>query len=113
MDAAELTKLFALVIVLIGLGRFVLTSLDRAEHGFASLFVPPDRALGWPRGVQESDEPWAWRASATEVEDPGLTPPGGPGQRTVLDPPPEAEPRRSLVVPVHPVAPIRFSLRPH
>lgn len=111
MDAAQLTKLFALVIVLIGLGRFVLTSLDRAEHGFASLFVPPDRSLGWPHGVQESDEPWAWRAPAT-VEDPGLAPPGGPGQRIDPEPSP-AEPRRSLVVPVHPVAPIRFSLRPH
>ena len=112
MDAAQLTKLFALVIVLVGLGRFVLTSLDRAEHGFASLFVPPDRALGWPHGVQEGDEPWAWRKPVAHIEDPGLEPPGGAGQPTVVETTAVPDARRSLVVPVHPVAPIRFSLRP-
>ena len=36
-------------------------SVGQAADGMATLFVPPDRALGWPRGVQEIDDPWAWQ----------------------------------------------------
>lgn len=62
MDASRLTIAFAILIVGYGLGRFLLGSASRAGDGLAALFVPPDLSLGWPRGVQESDEPWAWRA---------------------------------------------------
>ena len=112
MDAAHLAQLILYGGILFVLVRFLVTTLDRAESGFASLFVPPDRTLGWPRGVQESDEPWAWRAPTAHVEDPGLEPPGGPGERTMIEAP-AADARRSLVVPVRPVAPVHFNLRPH
>jgi hypothetical protein len=49
--------------------RLVLGTLDRAEAGFASLFVPPDRTLGWPRGVQESDAPWGWHPPLDPLRD--------------------------------------------
>ena len=114
MDAAHLSLLFVLAAVGIGLGRFVLTSLDRAESGFASLWVPPDRTLGWPRGVQESDEPWAWRTPAGAMEvhsDPG---PRGADDlvalRAASPPPPHAD---SLVVPVAPVAPVHLVIHGH
>jgi hypothetical protein len=58
-------------IVLIG-PRLLKQSLERAGDGIAQLFVPPDRALGWPHGVQERDEPWAWRPAAAS---------SGPGDR--------------------------------
>ena len=47
--------------------RLALGSLERAEAGFASLFVPTNRTLPWPRGVQESGESWAWRAPDPET----------------------------------------------
>jgi hypothetical protein len=61
MDAVPLTQLFATGALLFLVVRFALHSLSQAEAGFASLFVPPDRTLPWPRGVQESDAPWGWR----------------------------------------------------
>jgi len=68
VDAAHLTQLFAVGAVAIAIMRYLLTTLDRAEAGFASLFVPPDRTLGWPRGVQESDAPWGWRPPLETIE---------------------------------------------
>jgi hypothetical protein len=114
MDAAQLTKLFALLVVAAAFGRFVLTSLDRAESGFASLFVPPDRTLGWPHGVQEGDEPWAWRAARSQpLEVLG----GSPAEPDRELPTPVSDwsaPRAgALVVPVGRVAPVRFRLRPN
>lgn len=64
MDAVPLTQLFATGALLFVVVRFALRSLSQAEAGFASLFVPPDRTLPWPRGVQESDSPWGWRPPA-------------------------------------------------
>ena len=63
MDASRLTLALAVLIAAYGLGRLVLGSASRAGDGMAALFVPPDRSLGWPRGVQEGDEPWGWRAA--------------------------------------------------
>jgi len=59
-----------IVVVLVaasGVGR-ALTSLGRASDLMASLFVPPDRTLGWPHGVQEQDAPWSWRSTAPATE---------------------------------------------
>lgn len=50
------------VILASGAGR-ALTVLGRSSDVMASLFVPPDRALGWPHGVQEADAPWSWTAA--------------------------------------------------
>jgi hypothetical protein len=57
----------AVLAVLAVAGR-MMTSLGRASDVMASLFVPPDRALGWPHGVQEQDAPWSWRMSAPAAE---------------------------------------------
>jgi hypothetical protein len=113
MDAAQLSEIFAVVAVSVGLGRYVFGSLDRAEQGFASLFVPPDHRLGWPRGVQESDEPWGWHPPirpelpVIDADNPG----NDDGVRETgiwLDPP-----KGQFVVPLRPVAPVRFRPRPH
>ena len=60
MDA-RLIQLLTIGALLFLVARFGLRSFEQAEAGFASLFVPPDRTLPWPRGVQESDSPWGWR----------------------------------------------------
>jgi hypothetical protein len=57
----------AVLAVLAVAGR-MMTSLGRASDVMASLFVPPDRALGWPHGVQEQDAPWSWRLPAPAAE---------------------------------------------
>jgi hypothetical protein len=65
MDAPSLVTLAAVVAAAVVIvPRLVLESAGRASDGIAQLFVPPDRALGWPRGVQEGDDPWGWRSSA-------------------------------------------------
>ena len=61
MELSTLAIWIAIVAGLIGLARRVLGAMGSSSDVMASLFVPPDRSLGWPRGVQESDEPWAWR----------------------------------------------------
>ena len=78
----------------------------------AQLFVPPNRGLGWPRGVQESDEPWGWHVGPSG---------GGPGERGPdLDEPvlfelidvvdlDGWETRDELLIDVHPVP----TTRPH
>ena len=71
MDAAQLTELITIGALLFLSMRTVLRTLDRAETGFASLFVPPDRTLPWPRGVQESDSPWGWRPPMPVIEGAG------------------------------------------
>ena len=68
MDAAQLTELITIGALIFLSTRSVLRTLDRAEAGFASLFVPPDRTLPWPRGVQESDSPWGWRRPIETIE---------------------------------------------
>ena len=113
MDASRLALTFAVLMIGIGIGRFVLSTAGRAGEGMATLFVPPDLTLGWPRGVQEGDEPWAWRerAAAPRSPDPGVA---GEDDRPPVDLPVlMAPPHGSYVVPVGPVAPVRHRVRPH
>jgi hypothetical protein len=76
----DLTPILFVVAALIaagGAGR-LLAQLGLASDLMASLFVPPDRALGWPHGVQEQDTPWTWRlppASPPDSASPGPTAP--------------------------------------
>ena len=65
------TNVVALAFVAAGawlVSRPLFQSVGVAGDAVAQLFVPPDRALGWPRGVQESDAPWAWRAPAASFD---------------------------------------------
>jgi hypothetical protein len=61
----DLTPILIVVVAVAasGAGR-ALAVLGRSSDVMASLFVPPDRSLGWPHGVQEQDAPWSWRGSA-------------------------------------------------
>ena len=111
MDPTRLTITFAILLLGIGLGRFVL-SLGRAGDVMAALFVPPDRALGWPHGVQESDEPWGWHEPVSAAPDlPADDDAGGGGPsevRELTEPTPGI-----LVVPVDRVTPVHVGVRPH
>jgi hypothetical protein len=64
MDTPNLLIPVVAGLLLVLMPRLILQSVGRVSEGMATLFVPPDRTLGWPRGVQESDEPWAWRVPA-------------------------------------------------
>jgi hypothetical protein len=113
MDASRLTITFAIVLIGLGLGRFVVSSVGRAGDVMAALFVPPDQALGWPRGVQEGDAPWGWRGMASPAADRPIDRGDDDDHasselREWRDPPPG-----SFVVPVDRVAPVRFGVRPH
>jgi hypothetical protein len=72
MDAPHLLVPIAFLVLLIVLPPLAYQSAGRTADVVAQLFVPPDRALGWPHGVQESDEPWGWRPGpdATDPADP-------------------------------------------
>jgi len=111
MDTPNLLIPAVLALLLIFVPRLVLQSVGRASEGIAQLFVPPDRALGWPRGVQESDEPWAWREPAVGLAgEPGTTEPAGPDLVELVDIPFErAAVRDALIVRVHAVRPRRRS----
>ncbi|HEX5823165.1 MAG TPA: hypothetical protein VFY18_01780 [Candidatus Limnocylindrales bacterium] len=75
MDPGPIIVLAVILVVMTGLGR-LLVQLGLASDFLASLFVPPDRALGWPHGVQEQDTPWTWRLpSAPSTVGGGPTPP--------------------------------------
>jgi hypothetical protein len=113
MDASRLTMTLAVLLVGAGLGRFILSTMGRAGDAMATLFVPPDQALGWPHGVQEGDEPWGWRGSASA---PGS--PTDPGRND--DDRGSGEPRDwtdpldgTFVVPVDRVEPVHLGVRPH
>jgi hypothetical protein len=112
MDASRLMITFAILLAGIGISRFVLSTMGRAGDVMAALFVPPDRALGWPHGVQESDEPWGWRRPPSIASERPIDPndggggPAHPGEWT--------EPAAGrFVVPVDRVAPIHLGVRPH
>lgn len=64
MDPSTLVAIVLLIGALVVVPRYALEGLGRASDGLAQLFVPPDRALRWPHGVQESDEPWGWHEAA-------------------------------------------------
>ena len=76
MDLTPILFVVAALIAAGGAGR-LLAQLGLASDLMASLFVPPDRALGWPHGVQEQDTPWTWRlppAAASDSAGPGPGP---------------------------------------
>jgi hypothetical protein len=80
----ELSPILVIVIILVaaaGAGR-TLAQLGLASDLMASLFVPPDRALGWPHGVQEQDVAWTWRAPQSPTDPAEATSPV-PTQRLV------------------------------
>ena len=114
MDASPITQAVLLFVVVTAATRFFLAPLARAGDGIATLFGPQNHTLGWPHGVQESDEPWAWRTRQTPVIDRFAGPddlrndPRPPGAEVVAD-------ARSgtFVVPVAPVEAIRMGARPH
>jgi hypothetical protein len=114
MDASPITQALILFALATATTRFVLTPLARAGDGIATLFGPQDQTLGWPRGVQESDEPWAWRIPRQAVVDPSA-----PRNDRGHDPLPDLsevwlEARTgTFVVPLAPVAAIRLRVRPH
>jgi hypothetical protein len=114
MDASAITQALVLFVAVTAATRFMLAPLARAGDGIATLFGPQNHTLGWPRGVQESDEPWAWRMPQTPVLDQSVAPdPHGD------DPLPATtevwvESRvGTLVVPVARVEAIRLRVRPH
>jgi len=87
----------------------VAVSAGHAGDVVAQLFVPPNRGLGWPHGVQESDEPWGWHGGR-----PGRSPdrPGDPDDVVVFevfDVVDLASPGDGLVVDIRPVP----TTRPH
>jgi hypothetical protein len=113
MDASRLTLTFAVLLLGAGLGRFILSSMGRAGDAMATLFVPPDQALGWPHGVQEGDEPWGWRRPPSVASERPIEPNdddgGGPA-----DPREWTDPAAGrFVVPVDRVAPVHLGVRPH
>ena len=61
MDLSTLIAWLAIATIGLLFGRRVAVAFGRSSDVMASLFVPPDRTLGWPIGVQESDEPWGWQ----------------------------------------------------
>ena len=106
MDTPNLLVLLVIVVILILAPRLLLSSVGAAGDIVAQLFVPPDRALGWPRGVQESDDPWGWRGSVERRPGPdGGSDPDDhlPMIVDLIDLPPDRAVRGSLVVPVRPV----------
>ena len=122
MDPSRFAVTLAVLLIGIGLGRVVIGSAGRAGDAMAALFVPPDRALGWPHGVQESDEPWGWRPGAPAFDPDGAAADGdgeggnGEGDTTPMpagrgdwiDPP-----RGTFRVPVGPVDPVHVGTRTH
>jgi hypothetical protein len=108
MDTPNLLIPAALVLILVFVPRILMQSVGRASDGIAQLFVPPDRALGWPRGVQESDEPWAWREPAAGSRDATTAEPPVPDLVELIDVSFErAAVRDALIVKVRAVQPRR------
>jgi hypothetical protein len=73
----ELSLIFVIAVIVLAAGSVgrVLSQLGLASDVMASLFVPPDRTLGWPHGVQEQDAPWSWRPPSASAAEPGPTSP--------------------------------------
>ena len=111
MDTPNLLVLLTVSVLLIVAPRVAYRTVGLTGDFFAQLFVPPDRALGWPRGVQESDAPWGWNPAAMPDADVGLEAApdlGEPRGPDTLDLGALPDVRTgSYVVPVHPVEPTR------
>jgi hypothetical protein len=105
MDPTNVVALAFLALAVWLVSRPLFQSVGTAGDVVAQLFVPPNRGLGWPRGVQEIDSPWSW-AAASDTVDPmsAMEPPSGsdPGLLD-LDGLPTPIRAGSFVVPVQPV----------
>lgn len=64
MDVPNVIAVAVTVAAVLLAPRLLLDGVGLVGDGIAQLFVPPDRALGWPHGVQEGDDPWGWREPA-------------------------------------------------
>lgn len=84
MDAPSFVTFGILALVIWFVPRLLFESVGRASDGISQLFVPPDRSMGWPHGVQESDAPWGWKAPA-RAESPASVAPADHGQPEWLD----------------------------
>jgi hypothetical protein len=117
MDPSRFAVTFAVLMIAVGVGRVVLPTFERVGDGMATLFVPPDRALGWPHGVQEGDEPWGWLPGAPSGLDHGPWDGGGGNDDPTAgpsDPSDWVHPAHGrFVVPVEPVRQVRTVVRPH
>jgi len=80
VDLSPILFVVAILVAAGGAGR-LLAQLGLASDLMASLFVPPDRALGWPHGVQEQDTPWTWRLPPASPSDSALPTAPVPTQR--------------------------------
>ncbi len=112
MDAAHLALAGVLVVAGFVLASPMFASVGQAADGMATLFVPPDRALGWPRGVQEIDDPWAWQVSRPAA--PIAVGSGdGVGDGISGDAEWVVPAQGAFVVPLAPVDPVHLTVRPH
>src|SRR3954468_6523544 len=71
MDAPNLPLALLMLGLFFAVPRLAV-SAGQVGDVVAQLFVPPNRGLGWPHGVPESDEPWGWHVGPSG---------GGPGER--------------------------------
>jgi hypothetical protein len=113
MDASPITQALFLFVLLTVTTRFVLGPLARAGDGIVTLFGPQSHSLGWPRGVQEIDEPWAWRTAEEAAVDSSARRDDGGGD-LLAD---MAEgwvdaPVGMFLVPIAPVETVRVGVRP-
>jgi len=112
LDASPITQALFLFVLLTVTTRFVLGPLARAGDGIVTLFGPQSQSLGWPRGVQEIDEPWAWRTAQEAAVDPPAQRDGRGGDLRAdvtegwLD-----APVGMFLVPIAPVEAVRVSVR--
>jgi hypothetical protein len=114
MDTSPILQALILFAVVTAATRYVLAPLARAGDGISTLFGPQNHTLGWPRGVQESDEPWAWRTPQQVAFDPQIAPDDVGGNPHPAGPEVRVESRPgTFVVPVAPVEAIRVCVRPH
>jgi hypothetical protein len=114
MDASPITQALLVFVVVTAATRFILAPLARAGDGIATLFGPQNHMLGWPRGVQERDEPWAWRTPQQAVVDQPAPPDDRSGDPYPPGPEVGAESREgTFIVSVASVASIRVRVRPH
>jgi hypothetical protein len=117
MDTSSLLVLLVIGVIALLAPRAIVQTFGATGDLIAQLFVPPNRSLGWPHGVQETDEPWAWRGgvrrgAATGEQGGGPSDPSdpiddgaGPVVVELFDPPSDRPTSGGLVVAVHRVRP--------
>ena len=104
MDPTNIVALAFVAVAVWLVSRPLLESVGGTGDFLAQLFVPPDRSLGWPRGVQESDAPWGWHAPSTVIDRDDADPDDGAGASWLdLDDLRIVVRTGSFIVPVQPV----------